>query len=146
MKRYILLTMVLTILVIAPISAQMANKPFLNPSLDGVSLLKPNNLEMNHTLSFMSSFTSEGDGFYQSVYTNHLMYRFNPKLDLRVDINFVNYGTANFDRSFSVNANDDNTSAVMPEFSLNYRPTDNSKISIQFRQLAHPYSTNNWRW
>ena len=103
-------------------------------------------MKMNHTMSFMTGVSSGGKGFYQSVYTNHLFYQFHPKLDLKVDLNFVNYGTTKWDDTFSVKANNDNNSQVIPEFSLHYRPSDNTSIRIEFRSMGLHQRDDYWRW
>ena len=148
MKRYIYTIMMSMLLVmITPLLwGQINENPFFSPYLSSEGLLNMNNLQMNHTLSFSSGFSSSGDGFYQSVYTNHILYKFNPKLDLNINLNFVNHGTANWDNDFSVSSNNDNTSGIVPEFSLNYRPSKNSRITIEYRQYSNQYQNNQWRW
>lgn len=99
-------------------------------------LFNPNKLTMNHSFSFMSGFSSNKQGFYQSVYTNHLKYRFNSKLDFKLDLNFVNYGSTTFQKDFKIEGNNDNTSKVLPSFQLNYKPSENTKITFEFRQFG----------
>ena len=143
MKLAILLIVAAT--VVSPlIAGPMGDSPFFSPNLNTIGLLNPNNLRVNHSMSFMSGVSSGGDGFYQSTYTNHLHYSFTPKLDLKVDLNFVNYGTANWDNSFSIKSNNDNASTIIPEFSLNYRPSDNSSITIEFRQSGAYRRSDHW--
>ena len=99
-------------------------------------LFNPNKLTMNHSFSFMSGFSSNNQGFYQSVYTNHLNYRFNSKLDFKLDLNFVNYGSTTFQKDFKIEGNNDNTSRILPSFQLNYKPSENTKITFEFRQFG----------
>ncbi len=140
------LLVLITIIVIAgSLAATSPGTPFLSPTLNNDGLFDLNKLRMNHSVSFMSGFSSGGEGFYQSTYTNHLNYSFNPKLDLNIDLNFVNFGTASHDSGFSFDVNEDNSSLVVPEFSLEYRPTDSSIIKIEYRQHVNPYSPNNFR-
>lgn len=145
MKNIIALTIVL-ILATTVLFAGSTERPFLGRGLENKSLFDLDNLQMNHSVSFMSGFSSDGGGFYQSVYTNRLFYQFSKNLDLRVDLNFVNHGTANWEESFSFSSNEDNQTNIVPEFSLNYRPSDNTRITIEFRQSVHPHHSSNWRW
>jgi hypothetical protein len=117
------------------------NDPYIN--LRG--LLNPNTMKMNHTMSFMTGVSSSGSGFYRSVYTNHLFFNLHPKVELNLDLNFVNYGTTQWNDTFSIKANDDNNSRLVPEFSLQYRPTDNTSIKIEFRSMGS-YQQNSYRW
>ena len=147
MKRVTAMSIFFLVLAGSLLQAGEWNDGFSNPYVNLNSLLNPANMRMRHTMSFMTSVSSQGDGYYQSVYTNHLFYSFHPKLDLNVDLNFVNYGTVDWDNSFSISSNNDNTSRVVPEFSLNYRPTDNTSIRIEFRSMGlHQQRYDHWRW
>ncbi len=145
MKKLILITMLLTgMLASGFLFAEGWNNqtPFMNMN----SLLNPNNLRMNHTMSFMSGVSSTGKGFYQSSYTNHLFFDLTPNLDLNVDLSFVNYGSTTWDDTFSVRANDDNRSTVIPQFSLNYQPRENVHFRIEFKSGNSPYQRARSRW
>jgi len=111
-------------------------------------LFNPNKLTMNHSFSFMSGFSSNNQGFYQSVYTNHLNYQFNSKLDFKLDLNFVNYGSTTFQNDFKIEGNNDNTSKILPSFQLNYKPSENTKITFEFRQFGdyNLYNSMNRNW
>ncbi|MFO7896201.1 MAG: hypothetical protein R6U84_04645 [Candidatus Cloacimonadales bacterium] len=98
-------------------------------------------LQMNHSVSFSSGVSSNSQSFYMSTYTNHLQYDLGPKLDLNLDLNFVNFGTATHKRGLSFDGNNDNMSLVVPEFQLNYRPTENSEIRFMFRTVQ-PFTDN----
>lgn len=140
-----LAALIAIVMMIGSLAAVSPGGPFLSPNLNSDGLFDLNKLRMNHSVSFMSGFSSGGEGFYQSTYTNHLRYSFNPRLDLNIDLNFVNFGTASHDSGFSFDINDDNSSIVVPEFSLEYRPTDSSVIKIEYRQQVNPYSSHNFR-
>ena len=146
MYRIILLTITFLIIVAITLYAGDWNTSNTNPYINLNGILNPANMRMNHTMSFMTGFSSDGQGFYQSVYTNHLFYKFHPKLDLKVDLNFVNYGTANWEDSFSVKANSDNRSQIIPEFSLHYRPSENTSIRFEFRTMGLHQRNNDWWW
>lgn len=122
----------LSLLMILPLMAQTdLTRPSFNPyQSGGSSLLDLNRISMNHSMGFSAGVSSGGNGYYLSRYTNHLKYRFNPKLDLELDLNFVNFGST----SSSFEFNDDNSSKIIPEFKLNYRPSDSVQLQIEFRQ------------
>lgn len=86
---------------------------------------------MRHSMGFEAGTATHGDGYYLSRYTNHLIYSFNPKLVLDLDLNFVNFGSMNTKDKFELNS--DNSTKVVPEFSLRYKPKDN--ILIQFQMV-----------
>jgi hypothetical protein len=89
-------------------------------------------------MGFEAGSSSSGDGYYLSRYTNHIQYQFNPKLELNVDLNFINFGSANTNKS--IEFNEDNQSKVIPEFSLKYRPSDNFHVEFRYEQGYSPYS------
>ena len=144
MKKIILISLLIftTTLVSAEITAD-----YFKPDYKFM-LFNPNKLTMNHSFSFMSGFSSNNQGFYQSVYTNHLNYQFNSKLDFKLDLNFVNYGSTTFQNDFKIEGNNDNTSKVLPSFQLNYKPSENTKITFEFRQFGdyNLYNSMNKNW
>ncbi|MCK4979369.1 MAG: hypothetical protein KAS62_03185 [Candidatus Delongbacteria bacterium] len=131
--------MLITILIMAfSLNAEIINNAF-TPELLMPSIINMNNLSMNHSMSFSSSIFSNSQSAYESVYTNHLSYNFNSKLDLKVDLNFVNFGTATHQSGIEFDGNNDNTSRVLPNFQLNYNPSENIKFVIEFRQYNSPF-------
>ncbi|MBW6514374.1 MAG: hypothetical protein K0B87_06425 [Candidatus Syntrophosphaera sp.] len=133
----------LSLLLILPLAAQIdLPRPSFNPyQSGGSSLLDLNRISMNHSMGFSAGVSSAGSGYYLSRYTNHLKYSFNPKLDLELDLNFVNFGSTN--SSFEFNA--DNRSRVIPEFKLNYRPSESVQLQIEFRQ-GNPWMQDYKPW
>jgi len=123
-------------------------KPSFNPfSSTSSSLLNMENMKMSHSMGFEAGTSSIGDGYYLSRYTNHIMYKFNPKLELDLELNFVNYG--GMKTSSKLSFDDNNRSQVIPEFSLRYKPTDSILIQVEMnRGLNYNYARNYWadRW
>ena len=136
MKKVIMMIILITSIVI--LNAEIINNAF-TPELLMPSVINMNNLTINHSMSFSSSFSSNSQSAYESVYTNHLNYEFSPKLNLKVDLNFVNYGSAMYQGGIEFDGNNDNTSRVLPNFQLNYNPSDNVKFVIEFRQYNAPF-------
>lgn len=134
--------MLLCVLFLAfSLNAQIIENAF-TPDLLMPSMLNMNNLTMNHSMSFGSSFSSNGQSNYESVYTNHLRYNFNSKLNLSIDLNFVNFGSATHQGGIEFDGNNDNTSKVLPNFQLNYNPSENVKFIIEFKQYNSPFERN----
>lgn len=119
-------------------------RPDLNPfRATQNSLFSPDKMKISHSMGFEASSSSSGHGYYLSRYTNHIKYQFNPKLQMQLDLNFVNYGSANTSRSIELN--DDNKNKVIPEFSLSYKPSDNVRIDFRFEQARSPeYYNRHW--
>ena len=143
MRKIFIFTLMLVMSVI--INADVIENAF-TPSLLTPSFLNTNNITINHSVSFMSGISSNKQSYYQSVYTNHLNYQFNPKLNLKLDLNFVNYGTATYKSGIEFEGNNDNTSKILPNFQLNYSPSENTSFTIEFKQYSYPrVYDNDWR-
>jgi len=133
---------ILILLLSLPLLAQIdMPKPNLNPYKgSGTPLFGLNKLSMSHSLGFEAGTSSSGRGYYLSRYTNHINYAFNPKLDLELDLSLVNYGSTS-----KLQFNSDNNTKVIPEFRLNYRPSDSVNLSVEFRQGTPWYTgLSNW--
>ncbi len=137
--------LILSLLLALPLAAQInMPKPDLNPyALSGASLLDMNRISMRHSMGFSAGVSSQGQGYYLSRYTNHLKYEFNPKLDLELDLNVVNFGSASTGSKFSLNS--DNSTRIIPEFKLSYRPSENLHFQIELRQ-GNPWFYDQRPW
>ena len=143
MRKVFVITLMLMISIM--MNADIIENAF-TPSLLTPSFLNINNITINHSVSFMSGIASNKQSYYQSVYTNHLIYQFNPKLNLKLDLNFVNYGTAIYKSGIEFEGNNDNTSKILPNFQLNYSPSENTNFTIEFKQYSYPrVYDNDWR-
>lgn len=142
MKKMIV-TAITLLLLMLPLAAQTnLPKPSFSPWQNSSnSLFNLNKLSMSHSLGFSAGTSSEGRGYYFSRYTNHLSYQFNPKLELDLDLNLVNFGTTG--SSFSLN--DDNKSKIIPEFRLRWKPSDSVQIQVQFQQ-GNPFLYQDAPW
>ncbi len=131
--------MIFVLLILAfGLSAQIIDSAF-TPDLLMPSMINMNKLTINHSMTFSSSFSSNNHSIYESVYTNHINYNFSPKFNLKIDLNFINYGSATYKNGIEFEGNNDNTSRVLPNFQLNYSPTENMKFVIEFRQYNSPF-------
>ncbi|MDP2174051.1 MAG: hypothetical protein Q8M98_06590 [Candidatus Cloacimonadaceae bacterium] len=138
----VILAITALILMLTPLMAQInMPRPGFSPyGNNGSSLLNLNRLSMRHSMGFEAGTSSAGDGYYLSRYTNHLKYQFSPRLELDLDLNFVNFGTAS--NSFKIN--DDNSNKVIPEFSLRYKPSDSVLIQFEFKQNTGIMRPRSW--
>ncbi len=117
--------------------------PFANFNNNNSSLLNVENLDMGHTVSFMAGGSSNSQGFYQSMYTNHMFYTINDKWKFNLDLNFVNYGTATIKDDFDIEGNNDNRSNVVPSFNMQYKPNEDTTIEFHFQYGGY---RNNGFW
>ena len=123
--------------------------PNFNPNFDLGGFLSPDKVKMNHTMSFMSGVSSRGDGFYQSTYTNHLQFQLQQNLKLNVDLSVVNHGTMTHNNNLNFNSNNDNQNMIVPAFSLEFKPRENTTFYFEYRQqrghqMPHYYRQNDW--
>ncbi len=128
--KNLFITLILISLVFPAMATYNLPKPDLNPFSLNSPILK--NIKMSHSMGFEAGSSSSGNGYYLSRYTNHINYQFSPKLELDLDLNFVNFGTMNTTQSFALN--DDNNNKILPEFSLRYKPSDSMSFEIKMSQ------------
>lgn len=157
MKKMILLLIIITTVAIgsaqlkvgSPGASFMPNNwtpSSWNWNPNNYSLLNPNNYSMNHSASFSTAYRS-GVSFYQSRYTNHISYQVNKKMDINVDLHVSNFGTANVSKGFNIESNEDNATNIVPDFSINYRPTENTTINFIYRGASNnPNFRSNYYW
>ncbi|MDY0150757.1 MAG: hypothetical protein RBS43_00615 [Candidatus Cloacimonas sp.] len=141
-----LLLSLVMIACLLPLAAQIdLPHPYYNPfHQSSGSLLSMDKLSMSHSMGFEAGSSSVGDGYYLSRYTNHLKYKFNPKLELNLDLNFVNFGSMNTSSKFELN--NDNANTVIPEFSLSYKPNDSTLIQVQMFHNSLGNYRNNYNY
>ncbi|MCK9557998.1 MAG: hypothetical protein PHO85_05155 [Candidatus Cloacimonetes bacterium] len=128
--KNVLITILMLSLIIPAMATYNLPRPNLNPFTINNPVLQ--NLKMSHSMGFEAGSSSTGRGYYLSRYTNHMKYQFSPKLELDLDLNFVNLGTMNSSSKFTLN--DDNKNKVLPEFSLRYKPNDSMSFEIRMSQ------------
>ncbi len=117
------------------------NPHFKLPSLGSeysYSLFNPNNLTINHSMGFTSGMYGD-QSYYQSRYTTHLDYALAKNLDFKLDLNFINDGTATMNGGFDIEGNNDNDSQILPNMSLEYRPSKNTVIRLDFTSYNENY-------
>ena len=105
-----------------------------NPSSLLLGFINPDNLHINHSMSM--SYTSFGNqGIALGVYTGSLMYKFSDKLDLQIDASVVNTPYSSFGEEHANQIN----GVYLSKAQLNYRPSKDMNITIQFNRIPYGY-------
>ena len=136
MKKVILIVMVMFAYV--ALNAQFSFdslSPNFNPNFQLGGFLHPDKVKMNHSMSFSSGMASNGLGFYESAYTNHLRFDLRDNLKFNVDLSYVNFGTMTHENNMNFNSNKDNQGVIVPAFSLEFKPSTNTTIWIEYKNV-----------
>jgi len=133
MKKSVVLSLLLGVFFF--LHAQFNEPVFRLPSYQLGGIFNPEIMTMNHSMSFMSGTSSTGYGFYQSAYTNHLRFDLRDNLKFSIDTSLVNFGSMHHQDNIKFSSNKDNQNVIVPAFSLEYKPTDNTTIQIQYQQI-----------
>ena len=148
MKRIILIT--LCILSISRISAaqlksqaeqQSTPSQYLVHPTTGFNGLfgwfDPNKFSMQHNFS-MSYVTSAGLGLSLASYTNSMLYHISDPLDVRMDVTLQAspFGSSGLSNPDALN------SLYLSRAEVNYRPSENFRVQLQYRQI--PFSPYGW--
>jgi len=105
-----------------------------NPSPSLLGFFNPENFFMNHSVGM--SFTSGGGyGYALGVYTNSMMYQFSENINIQADVSLVNSPYSSLGNDFSKHIN----GIYITKAALNYKISDNTNLSIQYRQLPAGY-------
>jgi hypothetical protein len=134
---------------------QLSDQPSVQSSLvrsDNSDLLfgffNPANFSMRQSVS-MSYSTFDNQGVALGMYTNSMSYRISNPLTLSADVSILNSPYSTLGKNFSQGLN----GIYLTRADLNYRPTDNFQIDLQFNQnpmnrYYSPYYYYNpwWGW
>lgn len=142
MKNILLTALIL--LLFMPLLAQIdLARPNFNPYKIESPIL--DRLKMSHSMGFEAGGSSFGKGYYLSRYTNHLKYQLNEKLELDVDLNFVNFGSMQMQKGLSFG--DDNDSKILPDIFMRYKPSENMTLEFRMNSFHSPAWQNRFdRW
>jgi len=100
------------------------------------SSLPLNNLRMSQSISFSTTYNSgTKNAYYLSNFCSSFKLPLSDKLNLALDLNFVNYGK--FGSSSPLISNEN--TKILPNFSLNYAPTENLRLHIEFNSFPTSY-------
>ncbi len=151
MKRFFLvlsLVILANALAVAQFKEQIESKPDVYQSIiqgwnrTYLGFFNPANLFMRHTFS-VSYLSIGGKGMMINSYTNSIFYKFSDNLNLQADISFVTSPFSSFGRGFQNQI----SGIYLNRLELNYRPTNNVFINIQYRQFPfYQYYPYYYRW
>lgn len=100
------------------------------------STLSLTNLRMSQSMSFSTTYNSgTKSAYYLSNFCNSFQLPLSEKLNLALDLNFVNYGKFG---SSSPMISSENTK-ILPNFSLDYAPAENMKLHIEYSSFPTYY-------
>ncbi len=137
--KYISLCAALILLCSSILCAQDLTPPQNAPSsFSFPSKLPLNNLKMSQSISFSTTYNSgTKSAYYLSNFCNSFTLPLSDKLKLALDLNFVNYGKFG---SSSPLVSNENTK-ILPNFSLDYAPTENLRFRIEYQSFPTYYHT-----
>lgn len=136
MKKIILTTIILAISFYT-LTASNLNNNTPGPSFKFPStLINFNKLQTSQSLSFTSIMSSESKPIFISNFQNRFSYNLSHNLQLQLDLNIVNYRNANVDDNFSIKDN----SRVLPNFRLDYSPSENFHLRLEYNSFPGYYS------
>ena len=97
-------------------------------------LIDPNNFSMRQSYSLSYS-SFGGRGLSLGVYTNSIFYRFSAPLDVQFDVSYVHspFGGLGDAATKSLSG------LYLSRAELNYHPSNNVWLQLQFRQLPNQY-------
>lgn len=99
------------------------------------NFFNPNNFNMSHSVSM--SYSAFGNhGIALGVYTNTMSYQFNENLNVEVDASIVNSPYSTFGNQF----NDQINGLYLSRAQINYKPTENTFLTIQYLKGPSYYS------
>jgi hypothetical protein len=99
-----------------------------------LGFFNPDNFQMHHSYS-MSYSSMGGKGIALGMYTNSMLYRISNPLTLRVDWSLAYSPFSSFSKQFQ----NDLSGLFLNRAELDYRPSKDLRINLQFRQIPGGY-------
>lgn len=96
----------------------------------------PSKFTMRHSLEMSYMTLGGGQGLSLGTYTNSMLYEFSDKLNARADVS-LSYSPFNSFSSGLGGKRNDLSSIYLSRAEINYRPWDNTRIQLSFRQLPY---------
>ena len=137
--KYIRLCALLLLTCSGMLCAQTLTPPQNAPSsFSFPSTLPLNNLKMSQSISFSTTYNSGTKStYYLSNFCNSFKLPLSDKLKLALDLNFVNFGKLGSSSPIISNEN----TKILPNFSLDYTPTENLRFRIEYQSYPTYYHT-----
>lgn len=99
-----------------------------------LGFLNSENFSMNHTFN-MSYSAFAGEGLALGVYTNSMMYKFAPNLNVQLDASFMHSPYSTLGKDFQNNI----SGFYISKAAINYQPWKDVHINLQYRQIPYSY-------
>ena len=99
------------------------------------------NMQQSYTLSYTGSAHGTSSA---GVYINHLSYQISRPLQLFVDFGMANMFHNSMHSSQSNDLNNNQPNFIIPRFGLNYQPTKNLFLSIQYTNVRDAWQAGNY--
>lgn len=145
MKKYLLIFVLFSVSISAQFKSDLDNKVDIksgiinnNVSSSLFGFVNPENFFMNHSVG-MSYTTGGGQGYALGVYTNSMLYKFSDDLNIQADVSLVNSPYSSMGESFSNQI----SGIYLSKAALNYKISENTSLSIQYRQIPYSYGYGN---
>jgi len=140
MKKIFLIIISLSVLSFAQFKDQNIFKPSVTDAITAptsnliLGIFNPNNFQMHH--SYNLSYSSFGNnGIALGVYTNSMFYKFSNKLNVQLDASLVHSPYNSLGKNYQNNLN----GIYLSKAQINYNPSKDFHISIQYRNLPYSY-------
>lgn len=101
---------------------------------DSFGFLNANNFQMHHSFNLSYS-TIGGYGTSLGVYTNSMFYKLMSNMNVQMDISLVYSPYSSFGKNFQNDLN----GIYISRAAVNYYPTKNMEISVQYRNMPYNY-------
>ena len=136
MKKIVSIILIL-IVTAAMAFAQNTNDVKLNSYVNknNIPIFDPSRLKIRQSYS-LSYFSGGGQSGSVGLYMNSIEYSFSDPLKVRLDIGYMHNPSALFSNKSSIT----NSGVIIPGFSLDWRPSKNFMLSLDYRQV--PYYLN----
>jgi hypothetical protein len=97
----------------------------------------PSKFSMHHSFSMSYMTLGGGQGMSLGTYTNSMLYEFSDKLNARADISLSYSPYNSFSSGLTGSRRNDLSGLYLSRAELNYRPWENTRIQLSFRQLPY---------
>lgn len=95
------------------------------------SWFNPENFNMSHSYT-MSYMTMGGRGLALGMYTSSMQYQISDPLDVQLDVSVMHSPYSSFHNNLN-----DLSGVFISRAQVNYQPTENFRIQVQYRQMPH---------
>lgn len=117
------------------VSQGLYGQPSSSSSLFG--WFDPSKFSMHHSFQMSYMTMGGGQGMSLGTYTNSMQYEFSDRLNARADVSLSYSPYNSFSSGLTGSKRNDLSSLYLSRAELNYKPWDNTRIQLSFRQLPY---------